>query len=68
MIHKDWHKRETIKKLKCVHTDAKKYIVKDVLTPGKIYELKNETDEFYFVIDNTGKIGGYYKEYFEAVQ
>lgn len=67
MIHKDWHKRKTIKKLSCVHTNAKKYIVNNVLTPGKIYELKNETDEFYFIIDNTGRIGGYYKEYFEEV-
>lgn len=45
----------------------KKYIVNRVLTPGKEYEVKNETEEFIFVIDNTNKVGGYYKEYFEEV-
>lgn len=65
MIHLDWHERETIKKVKCVHTDANKYIVNRVLTAGKEYEVKNETEEFYFLIDNTGKVGGYYKDYFE---
>lgn len=67
MIHKDWTERETIKKVKCVHTNAKKYMVNNVLTEGKIYDVKNETEEFIFVIDNTGKIGGYYKEYFQEV-
>ena len=57
MIHKDWTERETIKKVKCVHTNAKKYMVNNVLTEGKIYDVKNETEEFIFVIDNTGKIG-----------
>ncbi|MFB9220925.1 DUF6501 family protein [Kurthia sibirica] len=64
MIHINWADAPTIKKLTCVQTDAKKYVVSNVLTVGKEYELKNETDEFYFVIDNTGKIGGFYKEYF----
>jgi hypothetical protein len=41
-------------------------MVDRALTAGKVYELKNETEEFYFVIDNTGKVGGYYKEYFEG--
>lgn len=67
MIHKDWTERETIKKVKCVHTNTKKYMVNNVLTEGKIYDVKNETEEFIFVIDNTGKIGGYYKEYFQEV-
>ncbi|NCU17212.1 DUF6501 family protein [Pallidibacillus pasinlerensis] len=67
MIHKDWTERETIKKVKCVHTNAKKYMVNNVLTEGKIYDVKNETEVFIFVIDNTGKIGGYYKEYFQEV-
>ncbi len=67
MNHKDWTERETIKKVKCVHTNAKKYMVNNVLTEGKIYDVKNETEEFIFVIDNTGKIGGYYKEYFQEV-
>ncbi|WP_017727601.1 DUF6501 family protein [Halalkalibacterium ligniniphilum] len=64
MIHQDWVNRETIKTVKCIHTNAKKYMVNRALTTGKSYNVKNETEEFYFVIDNTGKIGGYYKEYF----
>lgn len=44
---------------------CKKYIVNHALTPGKVYEVKNETEEFYFIIDNTGKVGGFYKDYFE---
>ncbi|CAM3737912.1 DUF6501 family protein [Mesobacillus zeae] len=67
MIHLDWHDRKTIKEVKCVHTDANKYIVNRVLTAGNVYEVKNETDEFFFIIDNTGKVGGYYKDYFEVV-
>lgn len=65
MIHLAWHDRETVKKVKCVHTDAKKYIVNQALTVGKMYEVKNETEEFYFIIDNSGKVGGFYKEYFQ---
>ena len=64
MIHLNWHERQTLKKVKCEHTDANKYIVNRVLTAGKEYEVKNETEEFYFLIDNSGKVGGYYKEYF----
>jgi hypothetical protein len=67
MIHQNWHERETHKKLKCVHTDAKKYIVNNKLTTGKVYDVKNETEEFYFIVDNSGKVGGYYKEYFEEI-
>lgn len=65
MQHLNWQEKETIKKVKCVHANAKKYIVNNVLTPEKIYDVKNETEEFYFVVDNTGKVGGYYKEYFQ---
>jgi len=65
MIHQNWHERETLKTVKCVHTDAAKYIVNRALTTGEKYDVKNETEEFYFIIDNTGKIGGYYKEYFQ---
>lgn len=65
MIHLDWEKRDTIKEIKCVHADAKKYIVNNKLTPGKTYPVKNETDEFYFIIDNSNRIGGFLKEYFE---
>ncbi|GAE36520.1 DUF6501 family protein [Halalkalibacter akibai] len=66
MIHQTWAEKETIRTIECIHTDAKKYMVNRALTAGKSYELKNETEEFYFVIDNTGKIGGYYKEYFKG--
>ncbi|TSB45120.1 DUF6501 family protein [Alkalicoccobacillus porphyridii] len=65
MIHKNWETSETIRELTCIHTDAKKYLVNRALTVGKTYALKNETEEFYFVVDNTGKVGGYYKEYFK---
>ena len=68
MIHQTWKDTPTIKKVKCIHTDAKKYMVNRVLTEGKIYEVKNETEEFLFVLDNSGKIGGFYKEYFEEVE
>lgn len=67
MIHLTWRERETLKKVKCVHTDAKKYIVNNALTTGKIYDVKNETEEFYYIIDNTGKVGGFYKEYFQNI-
>lgn len=65
MIHNTWKNANTIKTVTCVHTNAAKYLVSNVLTAGKTYEVKNETDEFIFVIDNTGNIGGFYKEYFE---
>jgi hypothetical protein len=67
MIHLTWRESETLKKVKCVHTDAKKYIVNNALTAGKVYDVKNETEEFYYIIDNTGKVGGFYKEYFQNV-
>ncbi|HHW37863.1 MAG TPA: hypothetical protein GXX18_11570 [Bacillales bacterium] len=67
MIHNKWQNKDTIKQVKCVHTNAKKYMVNRVITVGKVYEVKNETEEFLFIIDNTGKVGGYYKEYFEAI-
>ena len=65
MLHLKWKDAPTIRTVKCVHTNASKYLVSNVLTVGKEYEVKNETEEFIFVIDNTGKVGGYYKEYFE---
>jgi len=64
MIHTTWTDKKPLKTVKCIHTDAEKYMVNRVLTTGKIYEVKNETDEFIFVVDNSGKIGGYYKSYF----
>ncbi|OUM85887.1 DUF6501 family protein [Caldibacillus debilis] len=65
MIHTRWAELPPVKKVKCVHTNAKKYTVDRVLTPGKVYEVKNETEEFYFIVDNLGKVGGYYKDYFK---
>ena len=65
MIHNEWLTKETIRTITCKHTDAAKFLVSNVLTPGKSYEVKNETDEFIFVVDNTGKVGGFYKTYFE---
>lgn len=67
LIHLTWRDRETIKKVKCIHTNAKKYIVDQVLTAGKVYDVKNETEEFYYIIDNSGKVGGFYKEYFQEI-
>ncbi|WP_312095722.1 DUF6501 family protein [Niallia sp.] len=67
MIHQNWENKQSIKKVKCIHTDASKYIVNRVLTVGKEYEVKNETEEFYFVIDNSGKVGGFYKDYFQTI-
>ncbi|WLR51345.1 DUF6501 family protein [Bacillus tianshenii] len=67
MIHQNWKESKTIKTLKCLHTNAKKYTVENVLTAGKTYEVKNETEEFYFIVDNTGRVGGFNKEYFEEV-
>ncbi|WP_026583054.1 DUF6501 family protein [Bacillus sp. J33] len=65
MIHLTWQNRDTVKKVKCVHTDAAKYIVDRALTAGKVYDVKNETEEFYFIVDNSGKVSGFYKDYFE---
>lgn len=65
MIHLNWENQKSIKQLKCVHANAKKFVVNNKLTPGKIYDVKNETDEFYFIIDNSKRIGGFRKEYFE---
>ncbi|MCM3788100.1 DUF6501 family protein [Domibacillus indicus] len=67
MIHLNWDKTKTIKQVKCVHTDAKKYVVENALTKGNVYEVKNETEEFYFVVDNKGRVSGFYKDYFEEV-
>ncbi|RSK27249.1 hypothetical protein EJF36_10355 [Bacillus sp. HMF5848] len=64
MAQYNWMTRPTLKKVRCIHTDADKYMVNRALTAGKEYEVKNETEEFIFIIDNTGRVGGYYKEYF----
>ncbi|WP_221300751.1 DUF6501 family protein [Planococcus koreensis] len=65
VIHNEWLTKETIRTVTCKHTDAAKFLVSNVLTVGKTYEVKNETDEFIFVVDNTGKVGGFYKTYFD---
>lgn len=65
MNFKQWKDAPAIRTVTCKHADAEKYLVSNVLTPGKEYEVKNETDEFLFVTDNTGKVGGFYKTYFE---
>lgn len=67
MIHLKWNQQETIKQVECVHTNAKKYKVDQKLTPGKLYDVKHESEEFYFIIDNSERIGGYLKEYFREV-
>ncbi|AUD13941.1 MULTISPECIES: DUF6501 family protein [unclassified Planococcus (in: firmicutes)] len=65
MIHTNWLEKETVRTVTCKHTDADKFLVSNVLTVGQQYDVKNETEEFLFVVDNTGKVGGYYKTYFE---
>ncbi|WP_339250191.1 DUF6501 family protein [Sporosarcina sp. FSL W8-0480] len=65
MSFKDWTTAPTIRKVVCKHANAEKYVVTNVLTPGKEYDVKNETEEFIFIVDNSGKVGGYYKTYFE---
>lgn len=64
LIHKDWQDKKTIKIIKCVHVEAKQFTVSNMLTPGKEYPVKNETAEFYFIIDNSNRIAGYKKDYF----
>ena len=65
MSYLQWLEEPTIKTVTCTHTDAAKFFVSNMLTVGKSYEVKNETEEFIFVVDNSGKAGGYYKTYFE---
>ncbi len=54
-----------MKQVECVHTNAAKYMVNNRLTAGQTYDVKNETEEFYFVVDNKGSISGFYKDYFK---
>lgn len=65
MNFKTWTTQAATRTVVCSHANAEKYMVNNVLTPGKEYEVKNETEEFIFILDNTGKVGGYYKTYFE---
>lgn len=64
MIHLKWNDRPVQKSVKCINNEAKKFTVNKMLTKDKQYDVINETDEFIFIIDNSGRIGGYYKEYF----
>lgn len=63
MIQKNWNK--TIKTVTCISNEAAKYKVDSMLTVGKAYDVVNETDEFIFVVDNSNRIAGYVKDYFE---
>lgn len=67
MIHYGWEERDTMKQIECVNNVANKYIVHNKLTIGKKYEVKNETDEFYFIIDNSNRVGGFFKNYFKEL-
>jgi SH3-like domain-containing protein len=67
MLHEEWLTKEPIKQVKVVQTQAKKYKVSDMLTIGETYDVVNETEEYYHIRDNSGKVGGYYKEYFEEI-
>lgn len=60
-----WTTAPALRTVTCTHTKASKYLVNNVLTVGQEYEVKNETAEFIFVLDNSGKVGGFYKTYFE---
>jgi len=67
MLHETWKERTPIKKVEVIHTDAKKFTVSDMLTVGKQYDVINETEEYYQIIDNSRLVGGYYKEYFKEI-
>ena len=65
MIHLEWDQKKPTKSVTCVQNKAKKYKVNNMLTVGKEYPVINETDEFIFIIDNSDRVAGYYKEYFQ---
>lgn len=67
MIHLNWANPPVLKQVQCVHNHAEKYQVNHMLTANKRYDVINETEEFIFIIDNSGRVGGYYKEYFKNV-
>lgn len=67
MLHETWQNNH-LRDIKVKHVNAKKYKVSDMLTVDKVYPVVNETEEYIFIIDNSGKVGGYYKEYFEGIQ
>ena len=66
MLHKTWQDNN-LGQVKVTNVDAKKYKVSDMLTVDKVYTIVNETEEYIFVVDNSGKVGGFYKDYFEKI-
>lgn len=64
MIHKQWEDSKSERYITCVDNVAKKFKVNTMLTVGKEYKVVNETDEFIFIIDNSNRVAGYYKNYF----
>lgn len=66
MLHETW-KNNNLGQVKVTNVSAKKYKVSDVLTVDKVYTIVNETEEYIFVVDNSGKVGGFYKDYFEKI-
>lgn len=67
MLHETWKDNTLLKTVEVVHTDAQKFKVSNMLTIGKQYDVINETEEYYQIVDNSGLVGGYYKEYFKEV-
>ena len=67
MLHETWKTKTPIKQVEVVNTDDKKFTVSDMLTIGQRYDVINETEEYYQIIDNSGLVGGYYKTYFKEV-
>lgn len=57
-----------MKKVRVTNTNAEKFTVSNVLTVGKEYDVVNETEEYFFIVDNTGEVAGFYKDYFEVVE
>ena len=67
MLHETYKDHTNIKKVEVTHTDAQKFTVSDMLTVGQQYDVINETEEYYQIIDNSGLVGGYFKTYFKEV-
>lgn len=67
MNHLKWNKNNTVKKVRCITNKADKYKVDSMLTVGKEYDVVNESEEFIFVIDNSERVAGYFKKYFETI-
>ncbi|MEB5759189.1 DUF6501 family protein [Mammaliicoccus sciuri] len=67
MLHETWKENHVIKQVEVTNTDAQKFKVSDMLTVGKTYDVVNETEGYYQIIDNSGHVGGYYKIYFKEV-